>query len=273
MSYDTWIYPRLAVVPMGWAHAAWFCQLIHMTVVRSSQFTNDASYMHDNIPVPPMSTGAHTEYLDNFSAFGTAETDVREATEDAVRALTDKGLEVHEVQIADSFAAILGWEIDGEDGWISPGKFRRWRLRLAIDHLLLHPVVTGIGISRLIGHYTFMAMICRPALSVCHALYAFVERFSDRPARLWPACIRELRWMRSLLPLLRRDLFALWSPWVVATDASEWGLGATRTSMPVELVGQTGRIRERWRWKCGDMASACPRSAAALRDARVIAVS
>ena len=169
VSPETWVHPRLAVVPMGWSHAAWFCQLIHMTVVRKEHFTTDAAYIHDNIPVPSMSTGAHTEYLDNFLAFGIDQREVREATEDAMATLVDKGLEVHEVQLADTQAAILGWEIDGKAGWISAGRHRRWRLRYAIDHILSLRRVSGRTISRVIGHYTFMALITRPALSVCHA--------------------------------------------------------------------------------------------------------
>jgi len=149
---ETWIFPRLAVVPMGWAHAAWFCLLIHMTVVRSEHFTTDAAYIHDNIPVPSMAEGAHTEYLDHVLAFGIDQREVREATEGAIVSLVGRGLEVHEVQLADTQASILGWEIDGKSGWISAGKRRRWRLRLAIDHLLSLRRVSGRTISRVVGH-------------------------------------------------------------------------------------------------------------------------
>ena len=41
-------------------------------------------------------------------------------------------------------------------------------------------------------------------------------------------------------------------------------------SVSAELVAETGRIRERWRWNAADTTSTNPRAAAALRDARVV---
>ena len=74
--------------------------------------------------------------------------------------------------------------------------------------------------------------------------------------------------MRNLLPLMRRNLRSCWSPWVVCTDASEWGLGAMRALADVSEVAAAGRIKERWRWRCKDLAASCPRAAAALAEAQ-----
>ena len=54
--------------------------------------------------------------------------------------------------------------------------------------------------------YTFLALLRRPALAAVHACYAFIHKMGTKAAPLWPAVCRELRWMRSLIPLLRRDL-------------------------------------------------------------------
>ena len=72
---------------------------------------------------------------------------------------------------------------------------------------------------------------------------------------------RELDLWDSLSPLLWKDLRAPWADCLVATDASEWGLGAVIAGAPSGLVAQIGRVRDRWRF--GDPSAACPRVRAA----------
>ena len=74
--------------------------------------------------------------------------------------------------------------------------------------------------------------------------------------------------MRDLLLLLRRNLRSEWSPWVVCTDASEWGRGSMRALADITEVAEAGRIKERWRWSCKDAASTCHRAAAAFAVAQ-----
>ena len=63
---------------------------------------------------------------------------------------------------------------------------------------------------------------------------------------------RELRLFAGLLPAIFQDLRAAWSDDVVATDASEWGLGAVVSRSDPELIAASGRICERKRFRAGE---------------------
>eukprot|EP00974_Lingulodinium_polyedra_P127560 11202628-Lingulodinium_polyedra.AAC.1 len=90
------VWPRLAVMPMGWSHAAWWCQRIHMHIVRAAPGVDDEHYLHDAEAPPAPAEGAHTQYLDNFICYSTQSESVAETTTGAMQALEDAGLDVHE---------------------------------------------------------------------------------------------------------------------------------------------------------------------------------
>lgn len=60
---------------------------------------------------------------------------------------------------------------------------------------------------------------------------------------------RELRIFAGIIPLVWRDLSAQWNPEVTAVDASEWGLGATTTTLGTSTVAEFGKFSERWRFE------------------------
>ena len=66
---------------------------------------------------------------------------------------------------------------------------------------------------------------------------------------LWKGVRRELMTFDGAIPLIQRDLTSVWSPQVLAVDASEFGLGATQARFPVEEVRRLGQVNERWRFK------------------------
>eukprot|EP00974_Lingulodinium_polyedra_P115100 11146502-Lingulodinium_polyedra.AAC.1 len=55
---------------MGWSHAAWWCQRIHMGIVMQDSELSAGRYLHDLRAAPGPLDLAHTEYLDNFICLG-----------------------------------------------------------------------------------------------------------------------------------------------------------------------------------------------------------
>ena len=137
--------------------------------------------------------------------------------------LRQGGLPVHEVEEASDHADVLGWAFRGD--WVAGTARRRWRIILAIRHVLQTGVLSGRQLSRLVGHFTFLAMLRRGSLACLNLVYVFQQRHWDSPAPLWPGVRRELTWMMALVPLLEQRLSAEWLCEVLATDASEEGRG------------------------------------------------
>ena len=68
---------------------------------------------------------------------------------------------------------------------------------------------------------------------------------------MWPSVRRELRWARALLCFAQRDLSAAFHEEVLATDASEWGLGVVSSQRLAADVRFACKFSERWRFKHG----------------------
>ena len=101
--------------------------------------------------------------------------------------------------------------------------------------------------QRLMGHLVFVSLVKRESLSVFSSVYSFIQKNLHRSVELWASVRRELELWDYHSPLLWKDLRAPWADCLVATDASEWGLGAVIADAPSDLVAQIGRVRERWR--------------------------
>ena len=156
-----------------------------------------------------------------------------------VNALRSKGLVVHEA------VKILGWEF--EQARLRPMRHRIWRVILALRRALQTGFATGRQLEKILGHATFIALGRREVLRVFGETYTFIQRFYNRPHRVWGSVRREMSIWIGVAPLIWRDLTIPWSSEVTAVDASTWGLGAT-ASYDRERVQKLGRFSERWRF-------------------------
>jgi hypothetical protein len=84
------------------------------------------------------------------------------------------------------------------------------------------------------------------------SVYAFVRARYESRSALWPSVKRELRLFADLLPMIFQDLRAEWSEDVIATDASEWGLGAVISRGDPAAIAASGRLCERWRFRAAE---------------------
>eukprot|EP00438_Fugacium_kawagutii_P032235 Skav231695 [mRNA] locus=scaffold597:1206282:1209294:- [translate_table: standard] len=243
--WDSMVHPRLAVVPMGWNWALWICQTLHERVV-SFAGADDSNRLSDKKPFPGGDV-LHTEYVDNFHVIGTNAHKVKQLSEHGIQLLRDKGLVVHEEEQSSGSAIILGWEFTS-DGTIRPTANRLWKVRLAVMEILRLGSISGQQLERVVGHMSFISMGRREGLAILGDVYTFIRRFYNRPHKLWKGVRRELAIWYAISPLLWRDLRSTWSSTVHATDASEWGCGATVATMDHLRIKELGRCSERWRF-------------------------
>ena len=239
--------PQFAVLPMGWSHALWWCQLLHCRIMSNVGGLPASQFLKDKVAPPSLSELVYTIYVDNFLVFGTSPEFVKKTMDDANQRLQLSGLPTHEVCLASKNAEVLGWEFEGGLGVVRPSRRRAWRTRLAIDFLLSRRQVSASDLEKVLGHMTFLALLRRETLVVLRACYTFIARHRYHGAvPLWPSVRRELHHFRCLIPPISRQLRTSWYGEVCCTDTPYWGYGCVESSCDEHLVARAGRVSEHW---------------------------
>ena len=201
--------------------------------------------VHDRRAIPSTQQGCLMGYVDNIIVFGTEKDRVQELLRGVNSELRSVGLIVHEIQEGDSIVESLGWEFHREAQLIKPKSRRLWRLWYALDHALVRGQLSGHQLHRLVGHYISMGLIRRECLAVVNSCYAFCQAHPDHTNPLWPSVMRELRWMRSLIPYMMHRLVRPIMDRVLAFDASEWGKGVVQCKASTADVNILVEVQDR----------------------------
>lgn len=251
---STMVYPQLRVVPMGWSHALWICQVAHQFIVDRNPAVCPKLRCVDREPVPDLHDYIHTQYVDNFVAISQTPGKAKMLAEKIGVDLQSHGLPTHPVEAAVGFET-LGWLFTAGHPRVSITPKRMWKLRLATLELLKVKRCNGKLVERLVGHYTFAGLLQRGFLSVFQATYVFIRKHYEMDVELWPEVCRELRWAAALLCLVKRDLSAKWSSRVHASDASMWGRGIVAADRNIDEIRKLAKVNDRWRFSVDEEAT------------------
>ena len=238
------VFPKLTVVPMGWTHALDLAQNFFENLVAESLNIPREKLLREGLPAPRANEGVVAVYVDNY-IIAAEDKELAEIAFDKVKkSCQAAGLPTHDETRGARQLTGLGWLFDGEKSEIRPTAKRVWRFYLAIDYVLAHPQLSSKQLEVLIGHFTFLALLRRPLLSIMLSVYAFIQKDYRRPRLLWPSIIRELRWMRATCPLIVCHLAAPVSGRVVASDASLDGQGVTVAMVAPDEAAEALRFPE-----------------------------
>ena len=243
---EQWLHPRVAVIPMGWSHAMWWCQRVSERICTRAGLT-EAERLKDGERAPS-GNFFHIQYVDNLHVFGTDKQQVEQRFWKAVQALRQVGLTVHEIEFDESDMSALGWSI-ASSAVLSPTLKRLWRLRLGIRELLKRGSATGQQLERIVGHITFVSLCRRESLAALGEVYTFIRRHYRQRVRLWKSVRRELWLWDGIAPLIFVDMAKPWDNTLYSVDASNWGMGVVTSSCSKEEAQALGRHCERWRFK------------------------
>ena len=164
--------------------------------------------------------------------------------------MESKGLPVHEEEFGSSHSQLLGWVIDGLRGCVEPTPKRFWRVRNALTEVLEAGRCSTRQMQKLVGHCTFMGLIRRESLSCFNEVYKWMHSRGGGSAHiLGEAVERELFIFRSIMPFLKCDMRAEFSPEVYMVDASTWGQGVVCARVSTTAVRREFRYNDRWRWR------------------------
>ena len=243
---DQWLHPTVAVIPMGWSHAMWWCQRISERICTGAGLT-DAERLRDGEKAPS-GNFFHIQYVDNLHVFGTDKQQVEQRFWKAVRALRQVGLTVHEIEFDESDMSVLGWSI-ASNAVLSPTLKRLWRLRLGVRELIRRGSATGQQLERIVGHITFVSLCRQESLAALGEVYTFIQRHYQQRVPLWKSVRRELRLWDGIAPLIFVDMAKPWESTLYLVDASNWGMGVVTSSCSADEAQALGRHCERWRFK------------------------
>ena len=246
---DMWLYPRLKVVPMGWSHAVNICQDVVRQLVLNSPGIRPSMLVSDSKPFPDVKESSILIYVDNVIVLNTCQEKSRVQMRGIAATLRNSGLVVHDEHYGEDYLEALGWEIHCSHGVVRPKRRRAWRLQLALEHALDRQVLSGKQLARLVGHYVSMGLLRRETLAAVSACYAFYQRYPYESQRLWPSVVRELRWMKSLIPLQYHCLRRPTCTRVLCCDASGWGKGVVHAQVDSQHIEDSMKYSEKWRFR------------------------
>jgi hypothetical protein len=252
----------LVVPAMGWS---WACYLAHMTlqsIVERAPLCPPRRRWMDGVPLvqPQPGEPTHWFYIDDFGAGSLEKKGSRASGTSAsstigkVKAQCEKviraaGLDVHKVETAVGLPCSLGVTITGSPLVAKLPALKMKVLVLATLFAIGLQELSGLQMASLIGHWTWALMVCRPALSVLSACYAFSERQTDRePRRLWDQVVLELWTLVGLFVFFEAPLELCWATICFATDASEEGYGIVQRGISVDEARTQASLCQRRGW-------------------------
>lgn len=232
---STRVYPCCTTLPMGYSHAVVLAQAAHERVLDS---LGDLFPRADRIGDPACTDYTlrrgrvmHAVYIDDLVLFGTNPGELLRRQTAYVTEMRRRGFAFKPAKLVRPTLAptpVLGMEFDGVKRTLRSAPNRSVELvRETRAVLAVAGRVSGQRVAELVGSWLWAMLPCRPSLSIFAATFAFVEKSRRRGMVLWPTVRRELTTALCLLPLLIADLSVGDLRVVVATDASDTGLGVT----------------------------------------------
>ncbi|CAK0817021.1 unnamed protein product, partial [Prorocentrum cordatum] len=250
---------RFKVAPMGWSWAVHFIQEAHLHLVKS--VLPSQPWCLDKCPGIDLNTeDVKVLCIDHFAVLSQSPSRAATAVADMQAALAAKGA-VSELDPAPAERGeLLGCELDLQTGcWHVLGR-RLWRAHGALEHVPTgRAKVSGQELERLIGHLVSILMLRREGLAMLHSSYEFAQASYSKKQPLWKSVVREMGWVKALLPCLRADARRPWSEVVTCFDASPWGYGIVETEWGLKDAQRVGRVSERARFRGVLAAEGAPR--------------
>jgi hypothetical protein len=232
-------YPMCITLPMGFSHAVRIAQLVHLHMLYPSGILSPSDNLLSlSSPVVSHDRVLHGVIIDDFFLFSLNRALAQRQFDAVISAYRRAGFVVKQSKVVNPTSAIIkviGFDIDGV----------RATIRLNIDaqlSLMRHTLavlqrgeVTGATLSHIIGRWTWVILLRRPALAVLQHAYRFIAVAGTRRFTLWPSVRRELQMLLYLLPLLDATFDAPHFTRVVATDASELAAGVVTSPLTPAL--------------------------------------
>lgn len=272
-----WVQPALKTLPMGYSHAVVLAQEAHLELLDSMP---ELFARCDRIGDPlctnmTLSAGRvlHAVCIDDLLLFGTDEVAVSRCQVTYVTAGRKRGYVYKPEKMTGPSSGdtpVLGLQFNGREGTLGLSAHRTQALVAATRQAVASGAMRAVDLQSLVGHWVWAMLPRRPALSVFTAIFALTQRLKRGSVALWPSARRELSLAADIAPLLQADLRLTDWERIVASDASETGMGVVAirpaalpararpgtttpgvvgvVTEPVPHTATTDVISSHWRW-------------------------
>ncbi len=232
-------FPMCLTMPMGWSHSVAIAQTAHEHMLYSTGALQPGdSIVRMQSPQVTAARALHGIEIDDFFLFSLSQSLAEAQLDRVLRAYAAFGFVVKQSKVVRPTSVpvkVLGLSIDGARARIALPVDSQAALVRGTQAALCADVVTGISLSRLLGHWTWVLLLRRPALAALQHVYRYCETARWRRFTLWPSVRRELETLLALLPLLTADLAAPCFHRAFASDASEEAAGVVSTALTPQL--------------------------------------
>jgi hypothetical protein len=125
---------------------------------------------------------------------------------------------------------VLGFRVNGRNLTIVPVPEKLSALMIVTRTMCRRGRATGAELARILGQWTWVMLLRRPAFSVFARVYWLTHLALGRcggqvPVDLWACVVAEFRAALAMAPLLCASLRSRWAPEMYASDASKSGVG------------------------------------------------
>ena len=254
-----WVWPALAVLPMGWAWSLWFvhhalCDAMVASEMKRCQEPRAAvepRLLRDRHPCPRLRAGAPTlaQYVDNAILHCWDEQDGRESFASLKAELHRRGFATRDEVVASRTIEAVGLLLDGEKRVIYNKPSRVWRLYHAGHQLIRQGHCTGEVMRVLTGHILHAFQLRRCAMASLGEVFVFIEKNLKVDTPMPTRVINELTVAFGILHLVCHDAGRPLSNVVYVSDASQPGYALHSTRVERTEVAPLAACRERWRFQ------------------------
>ena len=253
------LYPMCVTVPMGFSHGVSLAQSAHLQVLYRlpSVLRDDSNMPSPSSPYdhhPPLhsqdnilhthdmtvtrTSALHGVIIDDFFIFSRSRSVATGQMKRVLAAYESAGFVVKDSKVVwptSKPVKVIGFMVHGKKATIDLQMETIQSLIHATQSVIHACTITSTHLSHLIGRWTWLLMIRRPALAVLQQVYRFIIAAKGKRFAVWPSVRRELSMLLTLLPLLHARLDAPFFRRVVASDASEHAAGVVTTNLTTQM--------------------------------------
>jgi hypothetical protein len=248
---ETLVWPRLTRLAMGFSHSVRLAQRASLRLLIDSGVRFRDLLLPGNKDTS-LDRPRFLLYLDDLVIMGLERH--KELIDAAMRDYVGLGqrrgwvFALAKLKTARFVLDVLGLVLDGVRGSYAPDPTKLLAVAAKARVLVAHDVVSLRDLSSVIGKLTWAALCFRPALAAFTAVYRATRAArlaGSAVVRVGPAVRYEINLILGLLPLLAADLRAEWHADVVASDASNVGLGIVAATPGLASIREAALIHGR----------------------------